>query len=132
MNDAAPQSRPRPVHRKEVIDTETWGEVAVSRLMLADRLSIGVPSIDSVKQRDGETEAECKKRNDREFAVFLCELCALSVLDRHTSEPLYSVDEWQLWATDEKAAADTSKVVNKALEMNGFRTLSQEDVPKNG
>lgn len=130
MKEAQAKPKPKPVERKEVVETSLWGEVVVRRLMLTDRLSISVPTPDSVKQRTDESEAEHRKRNDREYGTFLVELAALAVTDKE-GEPLYTAPEWSLWATDEKAAADTTKVIDRALAINGFRTLTQEDVPKN-
>lgn len=119
--------RPTPVLRKEVVETDTWGEVVVCQLLASAR--VGLTANDSEAEPE-ETEAQRKQRLARDYALFLAELLARSVTDKQGG-PMYSAAEWDIWNGGD-AAGDSLKLANKALALNGYRTLEGVDAAKNG
>jgi hypothetical protein len=125
MGKAETPPRPAPVLRKEVVATDTWGEVVVCQLLASARVVLSLRS----DPPEGETEQQRRRRTTQEYAVFLSELMALAILDPKTQKPIYTAEEWDMWnATN---GDECLMLCNKALGMNGYRLLSGEDVPKN-
>lgn len=120
-----PTPRPSPNLRKEVVETATWGELVVRQLLASAR--IGLTANDKDAEPD-ETEAQRKQRLGNNYALFLAELMARAVTDK-AGEPMYSADDWDAW--NATAGDDCLKLCNKALALNGYRTLDGEDVAKN-
>jgi hypothetical protein len=122
---APPVPRKAPVLRKEVVETQTWGELIVTGLLASERVGL------NAHQRDpeaDETETQRRQRMGTEYALFLANLMARAVLGKD-NQPMYSAADWDAW--NALAQDDCLKLVNKALELNGYRTLDGEDVPKN-
>jgi hypothetical protein len=128
--------RPKPILRKEVVETATWGEVVVRQLMLSQTMALDVPSAESVQPRDGESDEDHRRRLRVDWARFEAQLLSLAVIPKGEGEvdPLYSQDEWETWYVDNnpQVGVDIRAVSNKARAMNGFRTLDGEDAAKNG
>lgn len=131
-------SYPKPILRKEVVETQTWGELCVKQILLEDRITLQVRE----KPPEDETELDRSKRFNREYTAFLSELLALCVVDRNTDEPPYTVHDWKVWLStndsDQQPAvqADLMKLTNKSLAMNNYKVLggdgeAVEDVAKN-
>jgi len=117
--------RPPPTLRKEVVETAQWGELVVCQLMASARM--GLTSNDEVAAPE-ETEPLRKQRVGRNYAIFLAELMARAVTSKD-GQPMYSASDWDAWNVI--AGDDCLKLVNKALAINGYRTLDGEDVAKN-
>lgn len=117
--------KPPPVLRKEVVETAQWGELVVCQLMASARIGLAANDEEAGLE---ESEVERKQRLGRNFAKFLAELMARAVTDKE-GEPMYSPDDWDAW--NAIAGDDSLKLCNKALALNGYRTLDGEDVPKN-
>lgn len=139
--------RRKPILRKEVVETKTWGEVVVRQFLGTDRMEISAvytpsddPSIAS------ETEQQTRARLRVEYDRMINAVLAKAVVQKGADEePLYSAEEWDAWqvqiGTDEadttQIQADLLKVTQKALGMNGYRLLPVgdekvgEDVAKN-
>lgn len=126
-------NRPKPILRKEVVDTPTFGELCVKQILAEDRITLQVRA-DPPKD---EADLDRRKRENREYVAFLAELMGMAIVDPKTDDPAYTVDDWKVWhSTSDSAqypsvAQDVLTLTDKALSMNGFRTLSGEDVAKN-
>jgi len=135
MTDPTATRRPKPILRKEVVETVTWGEVVVRQLTMSQRLMLDVPDAESIKHRNGESDLEHRQRTRRHWAEFENDLLAEAVIAKGEEvDPLYSADEWDVWwaTPDDQVAKDVAAVSNKARALNGFRTLDGEDAAKNG
>jgi hypothetical protein len=126
-------SRPKPILRKEVVDTPTFGELCVKQILAEDRITLQVRE----EAPKDETELDRKKRENRDYVAFLSELMGLCIVDPKEDEQAYSVDDWKVWHStgnsdqQPSVAEDVLTLTNKALAMNGYRTLGGEDVAKN-
>lgn len=130
MSDATTPRR-KPIRRKEVVETATWGEVVVQQLLLTDKLAI---SAMAPSAPETETDMEARVRNIRALGKEIAELLALSVTDKE-GEPMFDSIEWEIWGStvgDEALGTDLLALTNKARAMNGYRPLDGEDVAKNG
>jgi hypothetical protein len=127
--------RKKPVLRKEVVETASWGDVVVRQLTMSQRLQLNVPTDESVKQRDGESEAEHQLRLRADWAAFQNKLLELSVGEpgENDMDPLFTAHEWDIFQGDpsDQIVADAMKVADKARAMNGFRLTNGEDPAKN-
>lgn len=117
--------RPAPVLRKEVVETAQWGELVVCQLMASARM--GLTAHDEKAEAE-EADAARTQRVGRNYAIFLSELMARAVTAKD-GVPMYSASDWDAWNVI--AGDDCLKLVNKALALNGYRTLDGEDVAKN-
>lgn len=126
-------SRPKPILRKEVVETATFDALCVKQILAEDRITLSVredPPAD-------ETELDKRKRENREYVAFLSELMGLCIVDRITDEVAYTADEWKIWHSTANSdqqpsvAEDVLTLTNKALAINGYKTLGGEDVAKN-
>lgn len=104
--------RPAAVLRKEVVPTDTWGEVVVRALRLSERLAVG-----DVPEVDGETVDARSRRIGR---VFSSRLLAAAVTDK-AGAALYAADEWDIWLGTH--AGELAPVIDKALMLGGFDGL---------
>lgn len=133
-----PLPRRKPVLRKEVVATQTWGEVVVRQFLGTDRMEISAvytprddPSL------EGETEQQQRARLRVEYDRMINAVLAKAVTAVGSDEPLYSAEEWDAWqvqigASDEETQqiqADLLAVTQKALGMNGYRLLPVGDAP---
>lgn len=112
--------RPDPVVRKQVIATETWGDLVVWKMKLSERLMItDIPAI------DGEQAEERSRRVGR---LFTSRLLAATVHGKDGAL-LYTADEWDVWLGD--VADELVPVVKAASQINGFDVTSGDEA-KNG
>jgi hypothetical protein len=118
-------ARPSPTLRKEVVETSQWGELVVCQLMASARMGLTANDEDAATE---ETEPLRKQRVGRNYAIFLSELMARAVTAKD-GVPMYSAADWDAWNVI--AGDDCLKLANKALALNGYRTLDGEDVAKN-
>ncbi len=118
--------RPPPVLRKEVVETSQWGELVVRQLLASDRVALSATEADVPAE---ETDTQRRQRVSRNYALFLSELMACAVTDK-AGEPMYSATDWDAWNATQ--GQDCLALANKALAINGYRTLEGEDVAKNG
>lgn len=122
---ATPDAPPRrmPVLRKERLDTVAFGPLVVRQLLLSQRIALttgnDIPT--------SETDAQRRRRTSVEYAHFLNQLLAEAVVLPGTdpAQPAYSADDWDIWGADETAAADFMRVLNRALALNGYRTVPE-------
>ena len=117
--------RPPPVLRKEVVPTSQWGELIVRQLLASDRVAL---SMNDAEGPQDETDAQRRQRISRNYALFLAELMACAVVGKD-GEPMYSAADWDAWNSTQ--GEDCLALANKALAINGYRTLGGEDVAKN-
>ena len=126
-------SRPKPILRKEVVETPTFGELCVKQILAEDRITLQVRE----EAPKDETDLDRRKRENREYVAFLSELMGLSIVDPKEDEQAYTVEDWKVWHStgnseqQPSVADDVLTLTNKALAMNGYRTLGGEDVAKN-
>ena len=138
--------RRKPILRKEVVETKTWGEVVVRQFLGTDRMEISAvytPVGDA--SLAGETEQQLRARLRVEYDRMLNAVLAKAVTAPGSDDALYSADEWDAWqvqigTSDEDTTqiqVDLLKVTQKALGLNGYRLLPigeeqiGEDVAKN-
>jgi hypothetical protein len=130
--------RRKPILRKEVVETTTWGEVVVRQFLGTDRMEISAvytPVGDA--SIAGETEQQLRARLRVEYDRMLNAVLAKAVLQQGTDDPLYSADEWDAWQVQigtsdddtQQIQADLMKVTQKALGLNGYRLLPVGDEP---
>jgi hypothetical protein len=130
--------RRKPILRKEVVETKTWGEVVVRQFMGTDRMEISAvytpkddPSLAS------ETEQQQRARLRVEYDRMINAVLEKSVTAKGSDESLYSAEEWDAWQVQTGNDADDGKqiqedllkVTQKALGMNGYRLLPVGDEP---
>jgi len=141
-----PAPRRKPILRKEVIETKTWGEVVVRQFLGTDRMAISAvyTPADSPSIAE-ETEQETRARLRVEYDRMINAVLEKAVTAPGSDDPLYSAEEWDAWqvqigANDQDTAQiqqDLLAVTQKALGMNGYRLLPVaneevgEDVAKN-
>lgn len=131
MSDT-PTPRPAPVLRKEVVTTSTWGDLVVRQVMASCLVGWSAGQEDA---EDGETDAQRTRRTARNNVRWCNELMAVAVIAQD-GEPMYSPDDWDAWSAI--AGAESLKLLNAALRINGFKTLGDgggdegEDAAKNG
>lgn len=126
MTDPTP--RPSPVLRKEVVVTEKWGELVVRQLMTSERIVLGSRNAPEPAEGAAETEADKFIRTRRDYALFLADVMALAVTDKQGAA-MYSASDWDIFTVTD--GQDCLLLLNKALSLNGFKTLGGEDVAKN-
>lgn len=123
--------RRKPIVRKEVVPTVSWGELTVRRLKASQRLDIA-----DVEVIEGEDAAA---RSRRVSKLFLPRLLHLAVPKTGTDEPLFTADEWDIELGSEEAS-ELDPVIEKALDINGFNKVvkgpdgqpQEESAAKNG
>jgi hypothetical protein len=131
-------ARRKPILRKEVVETKTWGEVVVRQFLGTDRMEISAvytPAGDA--SLSAETEQQTRARLRVEYDRMLNAVLAKAVTAPGSDDPLYSADEWDAWqvqiGTDDadttQIQVDLLKVTQKALGMNGYRLLPVGDEP---
>lgn len=135
MSDAP---RRKPILRKEVVETKTWGEVVVRQFLGTDRMAISAvyTPADHASIAD-ETEQQTRARLRVEYDRMINAVLEKAVTAPGRDDPLYSADEWDAWqvqigTSDEDTTqiqADLLKVTQKALGMNGYRLLPVGDAP---
>ena len=128
MGKAEATSRALPVLRKEVIETETWGELCICQLLASAKVALLAVN-DNRDAPPGETELQAKARRFSNQALFYAGLLARSVVDPKTQLPVYTAEQWDAWSATHDV--ECLKVIDKACELNGFHKLSGEDVSKN-
>jgi hypothetical protein len=140
--------RRKPILRKEVVETKTWGEVVVRQFLGTDRMEISAvytPTDDP--SLGNETEQEKRARMRVEYDRMINKVLEKAVIAKGADEddPLYSAHEWDAWQVQtgnndedtKQIQDDLLKVTQKALGMNGYRLLPVgddevgEDVAKN-
>jgi hypothetical protein len=145
MSDT-PAPRRKPILRKEVVETKTWGEVVVRQFLGTDKMEISAAftPVDDASLV-GETDVQRRVRYSVEYDRMLCAVLQKSVTAKGSDEPLYDFDEWNAWqvqignddADTVQISADLMKLTQKALGMNGYKLLPAagekvgEDVAKN-
>lgn len=115
--------------KKQVVETPTFGDVVVRKLMASERLELF-----DIERRDGEAESAFRRRAAREFTPRLLHLAARTVGD----DAMYSQAEWDIQLAEYDD--ELGPVVRKALELNGFPVTTAgddgkpvtEDAAKNG
>jgi hypothetical protein len=144
MTEAAP--RRKPILRKEVVETKTWGEVVVRQFLGTDRMEISAvytPAGDA--SIANETEQQLRARMRVEYDRMINAVLAKAVTAKGSDDPLYDAEEWDAWQVQtgnneedgKQIQVDLLKVTQKALGMNGYRLLPVgdekvgEDVAKN-
>jgi hypothetical protein len=126
-------NRPKPILRKEVVPTPTFGDLCVKQILAEDRITLQVRE----EPPKDESDLDRRKRENREYVAFLSELMAMSIVEPKEDEQAYSVDDWKVWHStgnseqQPSVSEDVLTLTNKALAMNGYRTLGGEDVAKN-
>ena len=130
--------RRKPVLRKEVVETKTWGDVVVRQFMGTDRMEISAvytPTDDP--SLANETEQQRRARLRVEYDRMINAVLEKSVTAPGSDESLYSYEEWDAWqvqtgndeADGKQIQEDLLKVTQKALGMNGYRLLPVGDEP---
>lgn len=130
--------RRKPILRKEVVETKTWGEVVVRQFLGTDRMEISAvytPAGDA--SIADETEQQNRARMRVEYDRMLNAVLAKAVMQKGTDDPLYSAEEWDAWQVQignsdddtRQIQADLLKVTQKALGLNGYRLLPVGDEP---
>ena len=130
--------RRKPILRKEVVETKTWGEVVVRQFLGTDRMEISAcytPEDDP--SLAGDTQQQVRARLRVEYDRMINAVLAKAVTAPGSDDQLYSADEWDAWqvqiGTDDadttQIQADLLKVTQKALGMNGYRLLPVGDEP---
>jgi hypothetical protein len=130
--------RRKPILRKEVIETKTWGEVVVRQFLGTDRMEISAvytPSDDPALAN--ETEQQQRARLRVEYDRMINAVLEKAVTAPGSDESLYSAEEWDAWqvqvgTSDEdtqQIQTDLLAVTQKALGMNGYRLLPVGDSP---
>lgn len=133
--------RKKPVLRKERVETDSWGAIIVRQFNTTARMECSAAFTPPPDPKDeqaltaalAETELSKRARARAEYSLFLAMVLERAVIGLESDEPLYTAEEWDAWGVQEGEAinADVLKVTDKALAMNGYRTLSGEDVAKN-
>jgi hypothetical protein len=138
--------RRKPILRKEVVETKTWGEVVVRQFLGTDRMEISAvytPAGDA--SIANETDQQLRARMRVEYDRMINAVLAKAVTAVGSDEPLFSADDWDAWQVQtgnneedgKQIQVDLLKVTQKALGMNGYRLLPVgdekvgEDVAKN-
>jgi hypothetical protein len=141
-----PAPRRKPILRKEVVPTKTWGDVVVRQFTGTVRMGISAVFTPSDNPAlASESEQETRARQRVEYDRMINAVLENAVTAPGSDDPLYSADEWDAWQvqtgnSDEETKLigdDLMAVTQKALGMNGYRLLPQgeesigEDVAKN-
>jgi hypothetical protein len=130
--------RRKPILRKEVVETKTWGEVVVRQFMGTDRMEISAvytPSDDP--SLANETEQQQRARLRVEYDRMINAVLEKAVTAPGSDESLYSAEEWDAWQVQIGTSDDDTRqiqvdlmaVTQKALGMNGYRLLPVGDAP---
>jgi hypothetical protein len=130
--------RRKPILRKEVVETKTWGEVVVRQFLGTDRMEISAvytPTGDPSMSEESPQQERARLRV--EYDRMLNAVLEKAVTAPGSDDPLYSADEWDAWqvqiGTDDddtkQIQTDLLKVTQKALGMNGYRLLPVGDEP---
>jgi len=133
-----PAPRRKPILRKEVIETKTWGEVVVRQFLGTDRMAISAvyTPADSPSIAE-ETEQETRARLRVEYDRMINAVLEKAVTAPGSDDPLYSSEEWDAWQVQTGSSDEDTKqiqddlltVTQKALGMNGYRLLPVGDAP---
>jgi len=130
--------RRKPILRKEVVETKTWGEVVVRQFLGTDRMAISAvytPADDA--SLASETEQQARARLRVEYDRMINAVLEKAVTAPGSDDPLYDADEWDAWQVQIGTSEDDTKqiqadllaVTQKALGMNGYRLLPVGDAP---
>jgi hypothetical protein len=130
--------RRKPILRKEVVQTKTWGEVVVRQFMGTDRMEISAvytPSDDPAIANESEQQQRARLRV--EYDRMINAVLEKSVTAPGSDESLYTADEWDAWQVQignddddtKQIQIDLMAVTQKALGMNGYRLLPVGDEP---
>jgi hypothetical protein len=130
--------RRKPILRKEVVETKTWGEVVVRQFMGTDRMEISAvytPADDP--SLANETAQQQRARLRVEYDRMINAVLEKSVTRPGEDESLYTAEEWDAWQVQIGTSDDDTRqiqvdlmaVTQKALGMNGYRLLPVGDEP---
>lgn len=95
---------PLPVLRKETVDVHSLGEVVVRMLKLSERLALG---------REVTAASAASHSDD----LFIPRLLAMAVAYQ-SGEPLFTVEEWDIFAAENQA--DAGVLADVAMRLGGF------------
>jgi hypothetical protein len=123
--------RRKPSLRRQNVPTSTFGDVIVRQLMSSDRIVLKAPTRDDYKRIEGEGDDEYDARTRRHYARFLAHLLHLAVVEPLDGTPVHSTQEWDEWSAsnEDGVAGEVFKLLQMALEFNGYRTLPTDDAP---